>query len=455
MNNGDHNIPENYIKTICDEAMSEYRLGERHVAQDAIKRGLRNADGTGVLIGETGIGSVRGYYMEDGSRVPMPGELYYRGISVSDIIDSHQRNRTFGFEEVAYLLLLGKLPNATQNEFFNMILSRARKLPDGFIEDILLKHPGKNIMNMLSRCVLALYTYDDRAEDESVENLMRQSIELIGRFPAIVATAYAIKRHRFDEKSLYIHSPKEQLSVPENFLRMLRKDKVYTKEEALLLDLMLILHAEHGGGNNSTFTCRTLSSARTDTYSAISGAINSLKGALHGGANAKVIEMLEFIKSEVKDTDNENEVSAYLDKLLDKKAGDRSGKIFGLGHAVYTISDPRAEIIKKYARAMAEEKGRLRDFLFIETVERLGLQKIAERKKLDIPMCANVDLYSGFVYATLGIPEELYTPLFALARIAGWCAHRLEEVITCDRIMRPAYRASVKKHPYAQPEERL
>ena len=445
---------KDYIKTLCKDVISEYTIGEEYYKNQAVKRGLRNADGTGVLAGVTRIGSVQGYYVQDGDRVPMPGRLYYRGIDVTEIAEAHQRAGTFGYEEVAYLLLLGKLPTREQYAYFDTILSKARALPVGFSEDMILKVSSNNVMNMLSRCVLALYPYDPAPEDNSIENLMRQSIELIGLFPSIVATAYAVKRHHYDGKSLYIHIPKENLSVSENFLRMLRKDKSYTPEEARLLDLMLLLHAEHGGGNNSTFTCRSLSSTGTDTYSAIAGAVSALKGPLHGGANAKVMEMFADIKANVKDWADEDELSAYLSRILDGEAGDHSGKIYGLGHAVYTMYDPRAELIKQYARSMAEQKGCLPSFRLVETVERLGIAQIMARKQRDIPMCANVDLYSGMVYEMLGIPQELYTPLFAIARIAGWCAHRIEEVMTCSRIMRPAYRAAVKAQPYVPIEER-
>jgi citrate synthase len=298
-----------------------------------------------------------------------------------------------------------------------------------------------------------LYSYDDQPDDTSVANLMRQSIELIGCLPTIVAEAYAVKRHVFDHSSLYIHNPDEKLSISENFLRMIRKDKSYTDEEAKLLDLMMMLHAEHGGGNNSAFACRTLSSSGTDTYSAIAAAVGALKGPLHGGANAKVMEMMGYISENVT-TLNDDNMRSYLLKLLNGEAGDRSGKIYGLGHAVYTISDPRAQAIKKYARSMAYEKGFSRDFELLESVERVGIPLIMEKTGRTLPMCANVDLYSGLVYAMLGIPEDLYTPLFAIARIAGWCAHRMEEVISCSRIIRPAYRSAMRYSPYVPIEER-
>ena len=327
-------------------------------------------------------------------------------------------------------------------------------LPPNFTEDMILKAPSKNVMNKLARSVLALYSYDDNPDDISMENIMRQSIELIGRFPVIVANAYAVKRHHFDGKSLYLHVPRENLSVSENFLRMLRKDKLYTEEEAHLLDLMLILHAEHGGGNNSAFACRVLSSTGTDTYSAISAAVNSLKGPLHGGANAKVMEMFRDIGENVRDYKDDDELRAYLVKLMDGTAGDGLKKIYGLGHAVYTMSDPRAELIKKYAADMAEKKGFSDQFELMQSIERVGIPIIMDRKKMTTPICANVDMYSGLVYKMLGIPEDLYTPLFAIARIAGWCAHRIEEVYTCGKIIRPAYRAAFEQEEYVPMDER-
>lgn len=442
------------VNSLCIDLETEYSIDPYYFQGDAVKRGLRNADGTGVMAGVSKVGNVEGYLMHDGLRVERPGELYYRGIDVMDIVADHQKDGTFGYEEVAYLLLFGKLPNKAQFDSFNEILCRARKLPDNFFEDMILKAPSKNIMNKLERSVLALYSYDETPDDTSLENVMRQSIELVGRLPSIVANAYAVKRHVFEGHSLYIHNPKEDLSVSENFLRMIRRDKVYTDEEAKLLDLMFILHAEHGGGNNSAFACRTLTSSGTDTYSAIAAAIGSLKGPLHGGANAKVTEMLSHISENVKDFRDDEELTAYLEKLLDGSAGDRSGKIYGLGHAVYTVSDPRAVAIKKYARSMAQEKGCLEELELIESVERLGVPMVCGRTKRTIPLCANVDLYSGLVYTMLGIPMDLFTPLFAIARITGWCAHRIEELVNGKRIIRPAYRSAHEPAEYVPIAER-
>ena len=419
-----------------------------------VHRGLRNADGTGVLIGVTNIGSVQGYYMQDGTRVPMPGKLYYRGISLEDIVESHRRNNTFGFTEVVFLLLTGLLPTKEQLAEFEAMLAEARQLPDGFMESMILRNPSPDIMNQLSRSVLALYSYDDRPDDLSAENLMRQSIELVARFPTIVAHAHAAKRHYFDSKSLYIHNPKPQLNVAEDFLRMLRKDKKFTAEEAHLLDLMLMIHAEHGGGNNSTFVCRAMSSSHTDTYSAIAGAIGSLKGPLHGGANAKVMEMFRDVQEHVKDHKDEDEISHYLAKILRGQANDGSGKIYGLGHAIYTESDPRCELLKKYSMEVAEKSGRKDEMELMMRIEKCGKPLITKLKNLDIPICANVDMYSGLIYDFLKIPPELFTPLFAIARVSGWCANRMEEALTCNRIHRPAYRAAVLRVPYTPIDQR-
>ena len=446
-------ILASYVRALSANISEEYAIPQEAYEDQNIKRGLRNADGTGVIAGVSKIGSVQGYYVEDGQRVPMPGKLYYRGISVEDIIEAHRTNGTFGYEEVAYLLLLGHLPSEKQEQQFMSILSAARTMPDAFTEDMILKAPSRDIMNQLARSVLALYSFDDRADDTSLENLLRQSIELISRFPLIAANAYAAKRHYFDGKSLYIHNPSASLSVAENLLRMIRKDKSFTPEESHLLDLMLILHAEHSS-NNSTFVCRALSSSGTDTYSAIAGAVGSLKGPLHGGANAKVMKMFSQLTGEIGTTPTDEALSGYLDAILDGSAGDRSGKIYGLGHAVYTMSDPRAIVIQKYAASLAADKGRLPELELMERVEKMGIEKIMKRKNQQMPMCANVDMYSGLVYSMLDIPEDLYTPIFACARIAGWCAHRIEEVATGNRIMRPAYRAAVKKMPYVPMSER-
>ena len=445
---------EQYTGSLSQRVEREYYISEKYYRED-VKRGLRNSDGTGVPVGVTRVGSVLGYMIEDGVRVPVPGQLYYRGIELNEIVEAHRKAGTFGFEEVAFLLLMGFLPSQWELDRFNEIMNRARKLPPGFTEDMIMKNPSRNIMNKLARSVLSLYSYDDNPDDISLDNILLQSVRLVGAFPSIVANAYSVKRHYFGGGSLHIHFPVEGLSTAENFLRMIRPNTKYTEEEAHLLDMMLMVHAEHGGGNNSTFVCRALSSSGTDTYSAIAGAVGSLKGPLHGGANAKVMEQSRTVKANVNPKDDAS-IKDFLYKILNKEAGDKSGKIYGLGHAVYTISDPRAVLLKKYARHMAEIKGYDEDFQLLEKIEELGIPMIQNKTGSDMPMCANVDMYSGLVYTMLGIPEDVFTPLFASARIAGWCANRIEEVLTCHRIMRPAYRAMVKRVHYepmsARPE---
>jgi citrate synthase len=444
---------QQYVQQFCDDIRQSYHIDPKQFEYN-VKRGLRNSDGTGVLAGVTSIGSVQGYQFIDGAPVPTPGHLYYRGIDLVDIVSEHAKQNVFGYEEVSYLLLIGKLPTRQQLRRYNRALAVARHLPDGFTEDMILKAPSRNIMNKLSRGVLALYSYDANPDDTSIENVVRQSMELTARLSVIVAHAYAAKRHYYDGQSLYLHVPQENMSLAENFLHMLRRDNQFTQEEAHLLDLMLTMHAEHGGGNNSAFTCRVLSSTGTDTYGAISGAISSLKGPLHGGANKKVMEMFEDVRQNAKNPADDASVADYLRLMRDKKAGDGSGKIYGLGHAVYTINDPRAVLLKKYACDMAQRAGYAEDFALMERIERMGKEVLNERLEGRKTLCANVDMYSGLVYRMLGIPDELFTPLFAIARIAGWCAHRIEELLTGGRIMRPAYRAVSQKSKYTAIEDR-
>ena len=386
---------EQYTGSLSQRVEREYYISEKYYRED-VKRGLRNSDGTGVPVGVTRVGSVLGYMIEDGVRVPVPGQLYYRGIELNEIVEAHRKAGTFGFEEVAFLLLMGFLPSQWELDRFNEIMNRARKLPPGFTEDMIMKNPSRNIMNKLARSVLSLYSYDDNPDDISLDNILLQSVRLVGAFPSIVANAYSVKRHYFGGGSLHIHFPVEGLSTAENFLRMIRPNTKYTEEEAHLLDMMLMVHAEHGGGNNSTFVCRALSSSGTDTYSAIAGAVGSLKGPLHGGANAKVMEQFRTVKANVNPKDDAS-IKDFLYKILNKEAGDKSGKIYGLGHAVYTISDPRAVLLKKYARHMAEIKGYDEDFQLLEKIEELGIPMIQNKTGSDMPMCANVDMYSGLV----------------------------------------------------------
>ena len=420
-----------------------------------IKWGLRNADGTGVMAGLTQVGSVMGYYMEDGEKVPMPGKLYYRGINVEDLIHGFVSEKRFGFEETTFLLLMGRLPNREELGTFTELLGEMRPLPPMFTEDMILKAPSSNVMNKIARSVLALYSYDDMAEVMTLENELRQAISLIARTPMIVAHAYAAKRCYFDGDSLYLHRAQDGMSLAENFLYAVRKDNKFTDSEAKLLDLCLVLHAEHGGGNNSAFTCRVISSSHTDFYSSIAAAVGSLKGPRHGGANIRAKQMLDVVAENVGDWKDDEEVQSVLTRIIHKELGDGSGLIYGMGHAIYTMSDPRSVILRKFARNLAEEKGMTDQLELVESVERLAPGVFARETGHDKMLCANVDLYSGFVYQMLDIPEELYTPLFATARMVGWCAHRLEEVYTPgNKIIRPAYKAVAPTRPFVPLSQR-
>lgn len=423
-----------------------------------VKRGLRNADHSGVLVGLTNMGDVVGYQREGDILVPTDGKLIYRGIDVEELVHGAAEQKRHGFDEVVYLLLSGKLPTATELSEFVNYMGELRKLPDDFTNSMILANKGQNIMNVLARTVLALYTLDDNAEDISTENLIDQSLNLIAKFPTIIAYSYHSMRHYYQKRTLSIRHPNPELSTAENFLMMMKGAGKYSRLEADILDLALILHAEHGGGNNSTFTIRVTSSTLTDTYSAVASALGSLKGPLHGGANHKVLCMMDNIKKNVKQWDNKSEVSDYLKKILNRQANDFSGKIYGIGHAVYTISDPRAKLLKKQARELAREKGRLEEYELYEMIENLAPQIFYEYKgdKVAKRVCANVDFYSGFVYNCIGIKEPLYTPLFAMSRIAGWCAHRLEELtFGSGRIIRPAYKNVFPQQNYITLDERV
>ncbi|MDC7124535.1 MAG: citrate synthase, partial [Spirochaetales bacterium] len=406
---------DKYVET----AIRNNRISPEYYKKYNVKRGLRNEDGSGVLVGLTEIGDVHGYIMDEREKIPVEGRLMYRGLDLRDLVQGFQADGRFGFDEIVYLLILGQLPNKKELAYFSEMLGKLRILPKGFTEDMILNTPSNNIMNKLARSVLALYSFDDNPEDNSIENVLVQSIKMIARFPSIVAHAYQAKSHYYDHNSLYLHSPNPALSTAENFLSMIRPDKKYTRSEAELLDLALCLHAEHGGGNNSAFTIHVVSSASTDSYATIAAGIGSLKGDRHGGANIKVHNMFECIKANVKDWTNEKELKNYLIKILDKDAFDKTGLIYGLGHAVYTLSDPRAVLLKKQAEKLAAEKGMLEEFKLYESVEKLGIEAFHEYKDIDVPMCANVDFYSGFVYRLLNIPTDLYTPIFAIARISG------------------------------------
>lgn len=419
-----------------------------------VKRGLRDADGKGVLVGLTRIGNVYGYDVVNGKPVAVPGKLIYRGYDVEDIIHDIEKSEQFGFEQVVYLLLFGELPNASQLAEFDAILGQFRELPNNFVEDMILKSPSSDIMNKLARSVLVSYSYDPNPEDVSIANNLMQCIQLIARFPAMVAYGYQAKRRHYDGKSMYLHNPLPNLSTAENFLRMIRADKNYDKLEAEILDLSFILHAEHGGGNNSSLTVHVVSSADTDTYSAIGAAVGSLKGRRHGGANIKVSEMMDDIKANVKDWSSEKEVGDYLRKIMRKEAGDRSGLVYGQGHAVYTISDPRATLLREKAAKLAEVKKCTEEFGLYCLIEKIFPAIFKEEKGGDKQICTNVDFYSGFVYSMLGIPRELFTPMFAVSRIPGWAAHRLEEIVSGGRIYRPAFKQVGDSRKYIPLDDR-
>jgi citrate synthase len=423
-----------------------------------VKRGLRNKDGTGVLVGLTNIGDVVGYKKEDGKVVAIPGRLLYRGIDIEDITHGFQIEGRHGFDETVYLLLTGHLPNKEQLTEFSDHMASLRSLPDDFVKDMILSMKGKDVLNILARSVLGLYILDEKPDDISLDNMIKQSLNIMAKFPTIVAYSYQALRHLYQWKTLSIRHPQGNLTTAENFLYLIKGDCTgFSKLEADLLDLLLVLHAEHGGGNNSTFTMRVTSSSETDIYSSVTSAIGSLKGPLHGGANVRVLEMMENLKTHVEDWTSEQEVEEYLLKILNKKANDFSGKIYGIGHAVYTISDPRAAILKAKARELAIEKGRLDEFELYSMVERITPEvfRVFKGEKSTKVVCINVDFYSGFVYACLDIPKELYTPLFAVARVAGWCTHRIEELtFSAKRLIRPAFKNVYGKHEYIPIEER-
>lgn len=413
-----------------------------------VKRGLRNSDGTGVLVGLTEIGDVHGYIISEKEKVAVEGRLRYRGIEIEDIVAGFQKEKRPGYEETAYLLLFGELPKKKDLTRFCHLLGKNRQLPEGFTENMILKAPSNNVMNKLARSVLAAYSYDKTPEDRSLKNILRQCIGLIARFPTFAAYGYQAKSHYYDGESLYLHTPDEKLSTAENFLKMIRPDKQYTKTEAELLDLCLVLHAEHGGGNNSSFVAHVVTSTDTDVYSSVAAAIGSLKGYKHGGANIQVVQMMEDIKLNVKKYDDEDEVADYLAKIIKKEVFDRTGLIYGMGHAVYTISDPRAALLKKQAARLAKEKDLEWEFELYSLVERLAPEVLKKVKQSSKTVCSNVDLYSGFVYRMLGIPADLLTPLFAISRVSGWCAHILEENVSGGKIIRPAYKSVADVREY-------
>ena len=442
------------IETLC-ERFKEYNIIDpSYYKKYDVKRGLRNSDGTGVVAGVTRICNVHGYVLNEHEREPIDGKLIYRGIDIEDLIAGFTKGNRYGFEEVIYLLLFGVLPNKVELDDFTTILSFYRELPEGFAEDMIFKAPSRNIMNKMARSVLALYSYDDNAEDHSLVAEMNKAIKLIARIPTIMVDAYQIKRRHYDHDSMYFHQSNLDEGFAQSILSTLRMDRSYTEEEARLLDLCLVLHAEHGGGNNSTFTCRSLTSTGTDAYSAYAGAISALKGPRHGGANIKVAKMLDCFRENIKNYRDETEIASLIEKIIDKEAGDGSGLIYGMGHAVYTKSDPRAVILKQHAGEMAQGTDFERDFCLLETIEKLTPGIFERKRGLSKVISANVDMYSGLVYQMLGIPTDLFTPLFAVSRMPGWAAHRMEELLNGNRIVRPAYKAIGPKQAYIDLESR-
>ena len=448
------NIDENTRREFCEEFLENNRIDPRYYQKYDVKRGLRNADGTGVLAGLTNICNVHGYIMNEGEKQNIDGELYYRGYSIYDLVAGAQESDRFGYEEVAYLLLLGKLPTLRELANFNRALAENRELPPGFFEDMILKAPSKNIMNKLARAILALYSYAQNPEPQTPDQELSTAVSILAKMPVIMTSAYQVKRRVYDGKSMYMHQLNPEESTAETILSLLRHDRVYTDEEAKLLDLMLMLHAEHGGGNNSTFACRVLTSSGTDPYSAYAAAVGSLKGPKHGGANIKVLEQLDYIKANVRDWSNDVELSELLRKIIRKEASDRSGLIYGMGHAVYTLSDPRATILKKTAFEMAKGTEFESQFELLNSIERLTPAIFNEETGSEKALCANVDMYSGLCYRMLGIPEEIATALFAVSRMAGWCVHRFEEKTTGQRIIRPAYKAISGQRAYVDIADR-
>lgn len=450
-----HQLEQNFIGSMSESLTKNNTIDNSFYGIYDVKRGLRDANGAGVVVGLTKIGDVVGYEVNDrDEKCPVPGKLYYRGIDVEEIVRSCLAENRFGYEETSYLLLFGELPTEKRLADYKELLATKRELPSGFARDMIMVAPSRSIMNKLARSVLALYSYDPNPDDLSIGNVLRQSVNLIGFFPTLIAYAFQAKRNFFDGESLHLHYPQSDKSTAENILRMLRPTGEYSELEAKLLDLCMILHAEHGGGNNSSFTTHLVTSTGTDTYSAIAAAVGSLKGPKHGGANLEVLNMISDIKEHVKDVTDEKELEQYLIKILKGEANDGTGLIYGLGHAVYTISDPRAALLKGMARELAEDKGLLDDFMVYDYIEHNAPRLFAEIKGVEKPMPANVDLYSGFVYNALNIPIDIATPLFAASRISGWCAHRIEELVAGGRIMRPAYQTVQPLRPYTPIKER-
>ena len=418
-----------------------------------VKRGLRDLNGKGVLAGLTNISDVCATKVVDGKEVPCAGNLYYRGYNIKDLVKGFLQEDHYGFEEISYLLLFGELPNEEELATFHKTLVERRTLPPTFVRDVIMKAPSRDMMNSLSRSILSLYSYDAKADDTSIPNVLRQCLNLISQFPMLMVYGYHAYNYRLGD-DLFIYAPSPELSTAENILMMLREDRQYTKLEARILDMALVLHMDHGGGNNSTFTTHVVTSSGTDTYSTIAAAMASLKGPKHGGANIKVTQMFEHMKEKVHDWEDRDEVRNYLVQLLEKQAFDKKGLIYGMGHAIYSVSDPRADIFKEFVQKLAKEKGYEKEYALYEMVEHMAPEVIAEKRKIYKGVNANVDFYSGLVYSMLGIPSALYTPIFAAARIVGWSAHRLEELINVDKIIRPAYKPLAPYRDYVRMEER-
>lgn len=439
------------LEKICKNNSS---IDPKLYIEHKVNRGLRDINGKGVLTGLTEISEVNGKREINGETVEIEGEIFYRGIPVEKLVDGAIRGNYPCFEETAYLLLFGKLPNKEEFEEFKKLLAHYRSLPTSFVRDVIMKAPSFDMMNTLSRSVLTLYSYDENPNDISISNVIRQSLQLIATFPLLSVYGYHAYNYYYKEKSLVIHTPRPELSTAENILHMLRLDSKYTELEARILDIALVLHAEHGGGNNSTFTTHVVSSSGTDTYSAIAAALGSLKGPKHGGANLKVMQMFDDMKKNVKDWTNEEEVRKYLEDILDKKAFDKSGLIYGVGHAIYTKSDPRAKIFERYVKKLSEEKGYEKEYELYALVAKIAPKLVSERRHTHKSVCINIDFYSGFIYSMLGLPLELYTPIFAIARIVGWSAHRIEELINATKIIRPAYMSVMEHKEYKDLEDR-
>ncbi len=446
-------LPEN-VRDLAELCMQNGKIDSELYTLYNVKRGLRDLQGKGVLTGLTEISEISSSKMEDDKEVPCAGELYYRGYNIKELVDGFLQDGRFGFEETVYLLLFGELPNREELKEFQDILGDYRTLPVNFVNDMILKAPSPDMMNTLARSVLTLYAYDDRANDISIPNVLRQCLELIALFPVISVYGYQAYSHYHNGESLFIHKPKKNLSTAENILHLLRPDGTYTQLEAKILDLALVLQAEHGGGNNSTFTTHVVSSSGTDTYSVVASSLGSLKGPRHGGANIKRVQMFEDIKGNLKDWEDEEEIKDYLRKLLAGEAFDRNGLIYGMGHAVYSLSDPRADVFKSFVKELAVAKGYSKEYGLYEKIEKLAPEVIGEKRKIYKGVSANVDFYSGFVYHMLDLPEELFTPIFAIARIAGWSAHRIEELVNAGKIIRPAYKAIAPRREYKSIQQR-